>query len=252
MTLANGCASLSSDASSQQALATTTANALSLDPKDVKYAGCSATSQTVKKLGVQEASSVAANMDVAVPLSRFANVSSTDATSVTKLFDSLQKNIVKAVTSGNFTKMLQETSAKLGATATANVQITVVPAAPTFTIQFPPTYSPTPTPSTSTNKESSDTVGIIVGSVIGGLAFLACVFFAVFAYMRHSGKGYYGDDKGIDEEGCIDADDVSITAAGLYPSGSADSIDTFGREKERTTIIIPDANVVDSWSPCCA
>jgi len=233
----------------------TTASALSLNPNDVTYAGCNAATLNAKKFDVEVASPVAANMDVAVPLTRYANVSSTNATSVKKLFKSLQKNIEKAVTSGNFTKMLQDTSSKLGAAATANVQITTVPPEPKFAIQYPPSSAPTPTPSTSTSSKSqasTDTVGIIVGSVIGGLAFLACLFFAVFAYMRHSSKGTYGNEKGIDEEGCIDADDVSITAAGLYPSGSADSIDTFGREKERTTIIIPDANVVDSWSPCCA
>jgi len=249
MTLANGCASLSSDPRSQKALATTTADALKLDSNDVTYAGCSAAATTtIKNRKVEDASAVAANLDVTAPLSRFPNVSTSEA-SVQNLFDSLQKNIVDSVTSGSFTKLLNETSVKLGASATANVQITTLPATPKFTIQYPPTFSPTPSP--PKGKESTNMVGIIVGSVIGGLAFLACVFFAVFAYKRNSSKKY-GNDKGIDEEGCIDVDDdVSISAAGFYPSNSADSIDTFGREKERTTIIIPDANVVESWSPCC-
>lgn len=247
MTIPNGCSGLNQDVQSQTALIQTTAQSLQISTSDVSYAGC-VSSNTAKTNLLDVTISVSANMNVVIPLVQFSNiVVPSNETSIKQLFNSLQNNLNNTINTGAFTKLLATASAKLNATTTSQAVISKSTASG-LTVNSPPTQLPTTAPFVTSNSAPSDSnMGMIIGIVIGAAAVSSFAVCFLILYLRSGGncsKDYSGYE--------FDEEDVHISSTNIYPSSSGESVDSFGRDKERTSIIIPDSSVTeDSWSPCC-
>eukprot|EP01040_Poterioochromonas_malhamensis_P004257 gene4257-4560_t len=89
----------------------------------------------------------------------------------TALYQTLTTQLTKAVTSNNFTAVLQTVSKSLGANATATAQVTkLVNTAPVidYSPQQAPTYSPTNGPNDDDNAlNGGEIAGIVIGATFG-------------------------------------------------------------------------------------
>ena len=188
LSIPNGCASLSVDKNSQQALQLTTARYLQVSPANVTYMGCRSTigQWDVTELSLSSdsqvldnsISSVTANLRVQTSLSQ----SSLPGGDANQVFLELQQKIRVAVDSKNFTRSLITVSKALHANATIFTTVTGASASSlsVVAVQTLPTVAPMQAPQASTvvvsNEEStqstSPSLPLIIG-IVGGVLFLA-------------------------------------------------------------------------------
>jgi hypothetical protein len=132
-----------------------------------------------------------------------------DSNNATGYYNKLIVKLTAAVHSGNFTKLLQQVSAKLGATSLKNATISTITST-LVDIQYPPTSNPTskPTSSSPTKKPSSSSsssskklsggavAGIVIGAVAVLILLIALVYF-VFVTGGSSSKVSTGPVQGV-------------------------------------------------------
>ena len=220
-----GCSALSSDVRSQKALELATAASLQVPWQDVHYSHCSdlSTRLLTDSKGPASLQTVSASLAVSVPLSQFLEYDGPLGNS-TALYESLQRNIIAAVSSGNCTRELVEASHSLNASATSAAAILTTSATPP-TVEYPPSAAPvkTPSPSSGSNGGSNGIskgisaywVGVIVGSVLGGVAFLLILIFIAIRFSKPKGDAYQATVNSVEEPEMIEVSDLA-----LYPSNS--------------------------------
>eukprot|EP01035_Chromulina_nebulosa_P039309 gene39309-53141_t len=167
LSVSSGCSGLNADSKSQTALELTTAQSLQVPSSDVTYAGCTF-GTAIKAVEIDLLTqSVSANMNVHIPLSRFAAVASpSNTSSVVNLFTKLQQKLVTSVQSGDFTKQLTSTSKNLNANVTSKAVVSKTTTSG-MAIQNPPTVAPIAVVSSFQPAVNNDRMHMIIGIASG-------------------------------------------------------------------------------------
>jgi len=193
LTVSSGCFNLNADLASRAALELTTAQSMQVQKSDVNYIGCvtsSARAAAAVKVDEFKLSMVpvSVNMDVNIPLWRYAAVVPSDPDSVQSLYSSLQKNVVGAVRSGNFTISLEASSKYFNATTTTGAVVFKTTSSG-MTIENQPTPEPSGVPlmvagNSGNSSMGSENMKYVIGIAIAVAILLMIAAAFVVAYFR--------------------------------------------------------------------
>jgi hypothetical protein len=157
---------------------------MSVKASYVSFLSCNVSSATSRRI-LLGGSGVLVGLGTVIPLNN-----AQDSSNATGFYNKLIVKLTAAVNSGNFTKLLQQVSAELGATSMKNATISTITST-LVDIQYPPTFKPTSNPTvvpTSSRNPQTTRLSIVVIALVGFFMLIVISYCCVFIAKRGKHK----------------------------------------------------------------